>query len=402
MSYIKLYWKLIKTSRSTLIIYSAIFILIFVIYASFLNKSTTTAVFQEVEPKIVLVDHDQSETSKALQSYLAEITVIKDVGDSIKDREDALFYGFVANIVEIPKGFEESFLAGTDTNILCTSRPQEINTSMLKMKIESYLSTMSIYHQSNASMSISSIHDLTMKQVLDKLDVSVQNEETIPAAHRLRCSFYNYLSYIMMALLLMSVGMTMTMIFKSDIQKRNMMAPISNHYRNLCLLLANIFFGAFLWVVFSIVIFFLPNSDMLTLHGAMYLLNSFIFTMLCVALGFMFSCILSNKRNASEALSGITNVISLGGSFLGGAFMPQSMLSSSVLMISGFLPNFWYVKVNDTLSEITHFTQSDFQTIFSYMGIECLFLVAFIMIALVIMRNRKSQNSYLNAKEQYK
>ena len=402
MNVIKLYWKLIKTSKQSLIIYSGIFILVFVIYASFLDKGNTTAVFQDVKVDIVLVDHDQSEASKALESYIGDIAVIKDVGDSQKNREDALFYGFVANIVEIPKGFEEAFLAGTDTNIICTSRPQEANAGMLEMKIESYLSMMSVYHQSDTSMSISALNDLTMTQITDKLDISVQNEETIPDAYRLRCSFFNYLSYILMALLLMSVGMTMTMIFKSDIQKRNMMAPIANNHRNLCLLFANIMFGVVLWTVFSIVIFFLPNSNMLTLHGAMYLLNSFIFTMLCIALGFMFSCILSNKRNASEALNGITNVISLGGAFLGGAFVPQAMLSSSVLMISGCIPNFWYVKVNDTLSEIIDFTQEDFLTILSYMGIECLFLIAFIMIALVVMRNRKSQNFYLNAKEQYK
>lgn len=402
MSYIKLYWKLIKASRSSLIIYSGVFILVFVIYAGFLGKSSSTSIFQDVKPDIVLVDHDHSEASKALQSYIAEVAAIQDVKEGKSDREDALFYGFVSNIVEIPEGFEDAFLSGKDTNILCTSRPQEANASLLEMKIESYLSSMSIYHKSDPSLSIAQLHESAFDRATEKLDIQVQNEETVSASQRFRGSFFNYLSYIMMALMLMSVGMTMTMIFKSDIQKRNTMAPVSSNHRNICLFAANVLFGIFLWSVFSIVICFLPNSDMFTLHGAMYLLNSFVFTMLCVALGFMFSCILSNKRNASEALSGITNVVSLGGAFLGGAFVPQSMLSSSVLMASGFLPTYWFVKANDTLVQVVAVTQDTMQTFFSCLGIQCLFMITFILIALVIMRNRKSQNSYLNAKEQYK
>lgn len=402
MNYIKLYWKLIKASKSSLLIYSGIFIFVFIVYAGFLDKSNTTSVFQDVKPEIVLVDHDQSETSKALTDYIAGISQIKDVGDTQKDREDALFYGFVANIVEIPKGFEKAFFAELDTDLLCTSRPLEANASMLEMKITSYLSSMNIYHQSDPSMSVSDLHDTVMKQVNHQLDIRIQKEETISTAQRFRSSFFNYLSYILMALVLMSVGMTMTMIFKSDIQKRNTMAPVSSAHRNLYLLLANVMFGVVLWAVFSIVICFLPNTNMFTLHGGMYLLNSLIFTMLCITMGFMFSCILSNKRNASEALNGISNVVSLGGAFLGGAFVPQSMLSSSVLSVSVFLPSYWYVKVNDVLVETTDVTQSTLASIFAYMGIECLFLIAFILIALVIMHNRRSQDSYLDAKEQYK
>lgn len=400
MNYIKLYWKLVKANRTSLIIYSTIFIGVFIAYAALLGDSNQITSFQDVKPDIVLVDHDQSDASKALSEYISGVAKIQEVGEGQKDREDALFYGYVSNIIEIPKGFESDLLDGADTNIKCTSRPDEQNASMLEMKIKSYLSTFKIYQNADSTLSVKQLHAQTMKKVSSSLHITMDINEEVGISQKLKASFYNYLSYILMALILLTVGMTMTTIFKSNIEKRNLMAPISSSKRNLFLLISNIMFGLVLWLIFTIVIFFLPGSEMLSIEGLLYLLNSFVFTMLCVSLGFMFSCLLSNKRHASEALNGIVNVVSLGGAFLGGAFVPQSMISSSILKISSFLPTFWYVKVNDTIASIHDLTMNEYKEIFSYIGIEALFLMTFVCIALLIMKNRKSQDSFLTVQEQ--
>ena len=177
MSHLKLYWKLVKSCRKPLMIYFSIFITVFFIYASFLGDSKQTTMFQEVEPDIVWIDHDQSEASNALKSYMNDIAEIKDVGDTKKDHEDALFYGFVSFIVEVPEGFEDNLLAGKDTNIACTSRPDEVNASMLEMKIESYLSTMHIYHESDPTLKVSQLNEKARQSMDTKLDISMRSNE---------------------------------------------------------------------------------------------------------------------------------------------------------------------------------------------------------------------------------
>ena len=399
MSYLRLYWKLVKVNKHALILYSVIFIGVFIVYSSFLGKGGNTAMFQDVKADIVLVDHDNSEASMALQEYIDQIANRKDVGDRKKDREDALFFGYVSSIIEIPNGFEQNLMTGKDTMIQCTTRPQETTASMLEMKINSYLSTLSIYHKADPSQSMSQLQKQTMEKTTASLAITMDTEEEISTSQTIRTSFFNYLSYILMALILLSVGMTMTTIFKSNIQKRNLMAPITNGKRNLFLLAANILFGFTLWCIFMVVICFLPDSNMISTHGLLYCVNSLVFTMLCVALGFLVSCLLTNKRHAGDALNGITNICALGGAFLGGAFVPQSMISSSILKLSIFIPNFWYVKANDRMAQVKSFTGSDIKEILSYIGIELLFLVAFICIALMIMKGKRSQESFLDARE---
>ena len=400
MSHLKLYWKLVKSCRKPLMIYFSIFITVFFIYASFLGDSKQTTIFQEVEPDIVWVDHDQSEASNALKSYMQDIAEIKDVGDTKKDHEDALFYGFVSFIVEVPKGFEDNLLAGKDTNIACTSRPDEVNASMLKMKIESYLSTMHIYHESDPALKVSQLNEKARQSVDTKLDISMRSNEELNISQTLRSGFFNYASYIFMALTMLSVGLIMTTIFKSNLQKRDLVSPISSNKRNFSLFVANILFGSALWAVFMVVIMFLPNSDMWTLQGFFYGLNLYIYGMLCVSVGFLFSCLLSNKAHVGQALNGLTNIVSLGSAFLGGAFVPQSLISESILTISHFIPTYWYVKTNDTLANLNDFNGQQFYDILSYMGIEVLFLIACFMIALLIMRNRKTQEAFISAGEQ--
>ena len=400
MSHLKLYWKLVKSCRKPLMIYFSIFITVFFIYASFLGDSKQTTIFQEVEPDIVWVDHDQSEASNALKSYMQDIAEIKDVGDTKKDHEDALFYGFVSFIVEVPKGFEDNLLAGKDTNIACTSRPDEVNASMLEMKIESYLSTMHIYHESDPALKVSQLNEKARQSVDTKLDISMRSNEELNISQTLRSGFFNYASYIFMALTMLSVGLIMTTIFKSNLQKRDLVSPISSNKRNFSLFVANILFGSALWAVFMVVIMFLPNSDMWTLQGFFYGLNLYIYGMLCVSVGFLFSCLLSNKAHVGQALNGLTNIVSLGSAFLGGAFVPQSLISESILTISHFIPTSWYVKTNDTLANLNDFNGQQFYDILSYMGIEVLFLIACFMIALLIMRNRKTQEAFISAGEQ--
>lgn len=400
MSHLKLYWKLVKSCRKPLMIYFSIFITVFFIYASFLGDSKQTTMFQEVEPDIVWVDHDQSEASNALKSYMQDIAEIKDVGDTKKDHEDALFYGFVSFIVEVPEGFEDNLLAGKDTNIACTSRPDEVNASMLEMKIESYLSTMHIYHESDPALKVSQLNEKARQSVDTKLDISMRSNEELNISQTLRSGFFNYASYIFMALTMLSVGLIMTTIFKSNLQKRDLVSPISSNKRNFSLFVANILFGSALWAVFMVVIMFLPNSDMWTLQGFFYGLNLYIYGMLCVSVGFLFSCLLSNKAHVGQALNGLTNIVSLGSAFLGGAFVPQSLISESILTISHFIPTYWYVKTNDTLANLNDFNGQQFYDILSYMGIEVLFLIACFMIALLIMRNRKTQEAFISAGEQ--
>ena len=80
---------------------------------------------------------------------------------------------------------------------------------------------------------------------------------------------------------------------------------------------------------------------MFTKHGLILIINSFLFSIVCQMLAFLISNLINNR----ETNNLLANVISLGMSFLCGAFVPMSLLPNVVLKFSHILPSY-YINVS--------------------------------------------------------
>jgi ABC-2 type transport system permease protein len=89
------------------------------------------------------------------------------------------------------------------------------------------------------------------------------------------------------------------------------------------------------------------------------------------------------------AQSAVTNVVSLGASFISGVFIPQFVLGPNVLKISSFLPFYWYVKAVDTIGALPSYSFEDVRPVLGHMLIQLGFAAAFIIISLVAAKQRK-------------
>ena len=310
-----------------------------------------------------------------------------------------MFYDYIDYAIEIPKGFETAFLNG-ETELLHTeSRPDNAHASAIAMYIDSYLNNMHVYHTAT-SMELQEMHDSIMHNLQDQLEVSMVVKENVTNRYAFRNSYYNYFSYVIMALITSVVGATMISIFRNDVFKRNLISPITNSSMSIQLLFANILLATIMWAVFSVVSVIFTLDMIATYSGMLYLLNSYLFTVVCTSLAYMFSCILIDKANSSDTLNGISNSLSLGSAFLCGAFVPQAFIGASILQFSKFLPSFWFVKANDIMGTGDTLLSSDYTEIWKCLGVEVMFGLAFLMVALVIMRNKRSQEAFLAPGEQ--
>ena len=88
----------------------------------------------------------------------------------------------------------------------------------------------------------------------------------------------------------------------------------------------------------------------------------------------------------------IANVFSLGMSFLCGVFVPQMLLSETVLNVGKFLPAYWYVRANNMLSGSNNeiFSNSKF---FMCIGIELAFSVMLFCITILAAKTKRSSKS---------
>lgn len=389
MNMFKLYMKIAKSQWKTLLTYLGVFCSIFVVWGLIGNESSPIAYSME-KPSIALIDQDHSELSASITSYLHEKATIKDVGNTASDLKDALYFGDVTYVLEIPKGFEQSFVKGEAVELLAQTKPDDVNAVLLNQSLNSYLKNIDAYQKIMPTASISSLHKNVSDDMKQEVTVSMAQKGKINSNRILRSSFFNYMSYILMALTIMIIGLTMTSIHKSEIKMRNLVSPIKSSSMSMQLVLANVSFGIGFLLCFILIIFAICNKEMMNISGAIYVANAFVFMLVCVTMAYMFSMMVSGIRNAENALNGISNIVALGSSFLCGAFVPQMFLSDSVLHIASFLPTYWYIRLADSLQTVTMITQEHWLEIGKCLGIQLLFALAFLTIALAITKHKRS------------
>ncbi|MGB4237507.1 MAG: ABC transporter permease, partial [Bacillota bacterium] len=86
---------------------------------------------------------------------------------------------------------------------------------------------------------------------------------------------------------------------------------------------------------------------------------------------------------------GATNVIALGMSLLGGVFVPQSIMSKSVLAVAKFLPSYWYVLANNGISELSATFGDYLRPVFGSMLVQLGFALAIFAVTLLMSKEQK-------------
>ena len=185
-------------------------------------------------------------------------------------------------------------------------------------------------------------------------------------------------------MLISMVGRIMLIFNNKRIKMRNYCAPVSIKNYNFQLIFSNLSLAFVVWLIF-VVLGFVINTGTLNQTGSLlFVVNSFVLTILCLSISFLVSSFATKN-----SIDPIGNCLSLGLSFLGGSFVPQTLLSEPLKIIGIFNPIFWYVKVNDTIGDLTSITQATLQPIVYGILVQVAFSVALLSIALVIIKQKR-------------
>ena len=175
-------------------------------------------------------------------------------------------------------------------------------------------------------------------------------------------------------------------------------SAVSMRRQNMEGLLAMFMLGTVLWLISAAGVCVLFGKEFLTspLIGY-YILNTALMLGIALSLSYLVGIFVKN----SNMLSGVSNLLSLGMCFLCGAFVPMSImngvfvsmdiLGKSVQKIAQFLPVYWYESVNETLSQYKTLPASAAAEIWKSMGIEAMFVVAFVFMILAASKYKQQR-----------
>lgn len=345
MTVFKTILKILNKLKGMIILYTAILVAITALNQTSGNNMTN---FEDSKPSVLIVNKDSEDNiAKGFEDYISKHSEIKDI--DTKDEEkinDAIFYRDVNYVIYIPKDFGKNLLDGKNPSLEYKSCGDEYS-SYAQMMVEKYIKTVLIYKDYYSGAELIS----KVNKVVDK-DTKVYMKTTLDTSKLSSMTqYFNILNYALLAGCVYCISMILASLNDETVRKRTIISSFNYKKYNRIVLLSNSIVIFAMWILYMILALILFKDLMFSSNGLGYVINSFVFTICSLTIGFLIGNITQNKN----AIGGIVNVIALGTSFLCGCFVPFEYMPDYVLKIAHILPTYYYVANNQLIKTMEVF-----------------------------------------------
>jgi ABC-2 type transport system permease protein len=199
--------------------------------------------------------------------------------------------------------------------------------------------------------------------------------------------FFQFFAYIIICVFMNTVCPVLLKLNRSDLKKRVNSSCVPQFSQALQTMLGSAVVFAGIWVILVIAGTIIGGGSFSTMN-MLAIVNSFVFALVAAGITLLCSVLIKEPK----IINVVTNILGLGMSFLCGVFVPQMLLSDTVLNVGKFLPAYWYVKANNMLSGSNNeiFSNSKF---FICIGIEIAFSVMLFCITILAAKTKRSSKS---------
>lgn len=345
MTVFKTILKILNKLKGMVILYTAILVAITALNQTSGNNMTN---FEDSKPSVLIVNKDSEDNiAKGFEDYISKHSEIKDIDTKDEDKiNDAIFYRDVNYVIYIPKDFGKNLLDGKNPSLEYKSCGDEYS-SYAQMIVEKYIKTVLIYKDYYSGVELIS----KVNKVVDK-DTKVYMKTTLDTSKLSSMTqYFNILNYALLAGCVYCISMILASLNDETVRKRTIISSFNYKKYNRIVLLSNSIVIFAMWILYMILALILFKDLMFSSNGLGYVINSFVFTICSLTIGFLIGNITQNKN----AIGGIVNVIALGTSFLCGCFVPFEYMPDYVLKIAHILPTYYYVANNQLIKTMEVF-----------------------------------------------
>ena len=370
-----------KRNLHMVFLYIVIFLTISIATQKLLEPQNSVS-FKPESLNITVIDRDGGELAKGLASYLASYHTIKDIPDDKSILQDRLFYREVYYIATIPENFEEKCLKNKET-LPVTKIPGGSSGFYVDQQIDTFLNGVRILNAGGFSVKDAAAQ--IIKNAGEIPDVTLIDKTGHGGDIPGHAFMYQYMPYIIISILCYTLSYIMLEFNRPDVKKRMQCSALSARTLNLQLFLGYAVIGLVIWFICALMAAIVYGKELLTdPHLPYYLINSFVLTIVALAISFFVSSFLKSD----ELVSAVVNVLTLGMSFLCGVFVSLEILGKGVRTVAHFLPVDWYEVNNNLIAGNRTLSSSQMTELCQGLIIQLLFAAALLGTALVFRRNQ--------------
>ncbi len=378
MTVFKCYMKITKKNVGMILMYFVIFAVISIAMFYVSTGDDANGKFTSSKLNTGIVDNDKSGVSEKLAEYLSKLHNADMLEYDISVLQEEMYYNKYDIIIQIPEGFSEEFLSG-DARVSVTQQPGSYSYMYVESQINDFINRIIKYNIAGYTMeeSFEKVQDVKESKVT-LVDVN-GNGGDMPGFAFL----FQFFPYTSIAILGNVLGIIVCSFRKKEVKNRIAASAVSLRRQSAEAFLAFIVTGVLIWVAFLTLVFAMRGKELVNNANMFYyILNSFTVMALSLSIAFL-TGILAKKP---DMVNMIITPVSLFMSFLGGVFVPLSMLNGTVRKAAKFVPVYWYEEVNNKLSEYAEIPADVMKEIMGGIGIQVLFTLMFIALTLAISR----------------
>lgn len=351
--------------------------------------------YEPVRASVAVVDEDGSDLSRALASWAGGRFELVETNGA-QEVQDALARSLVDCVLVLPQGFGQKLLGaahtGDDLPNVQATYGADVQTGVLAAQEASqWVSLAGSAAVLEPDAGACAVGELATQAMVQRADVATL---TNADAGDVRTSagattYFNFSAYPIMSSVVVTVGLVLSVFSESEVRRRQGCAPVSPARLDAsllggCLVLA---LGAWAWTsVLGLAVFADELSDVPAANLALLLVAQLAISLTPLSLAFM----LSRLGLREQGLNAAGNIGGMVLTFLGGAWVPLSLMSEEVRTVAHFVPTYWVSDAVTTLLGASALTASDLARVGTDIGVATLFAVAIAALGLALSRARRA------------
>ena len=347
MQIYKTFFRVTKQHKVGILLYLGI--IIFMLLSMTDNPSESIGTVTSKKYTVLIEDEDNSEVSKMLVTYLGtkhDLKTEKFTDDQIKTM---LYYERISDYIVIPKGFgnafENAIKSGNqnDMSALLESTYDEAlpRGIFINMQINEYLNAVADYTNLGYSLKESSAKAESSLDITRFVSMQDQNIDSVSGIY----SSFVFLPFGIITIIFSGVLPVVISFNESEKKNRTVISSTKLTTRNVALVLGTLTIAAIVTTVLVTIATFKNSSEFMFTHEWwLSTINAFVYTSVVAMLISMITSLPLgiDKQGTANTSAFLTVIISLSFAFLGGTFVPLSILGDGIAVVGRFIPNYWY------------------------------------------------------------
>ncbi len=386
MKAFKLFFKIMWAQKKSILIYMSIFILLLVIFAQVAIQGKEGA--QEMryaQPRVAVVDEDDTALSRALTQYLTDHNVKVDVKADAESIKDALYADRLDYALVIPAGTEASMgKTKGKVNVTTYVGLTEMLVRSVDTQIETFLGVWDAFRLASGGSVPAEKAEAVGQEVNRILSTHVEGKVQIGDSGSLLYGFrvlLGFINYIMISLGFTVVGTALTVVEARRVKQRDLISCYPEGQRTRHLFMAFFLGMLILWSISLAAGITAIGWSILELGAAWQMVGSELIHLVAMSAVVL---LISQLIPTQKAMSFFGTVLGLLVGFSCGIFVDKKFLWDPVVKGSVIFPTHWAMENHLAISTGTATTGE----LLGNCGLLLLMAAVFFCLTVMVRRSR--------------